>query len=75
MKAASTVFVYGTLKRGFYNNKIIHQGASRFIQNAQTLDSFPMVIGEYCVPYLLPMMNGREGHRIRGELWAVSVFL
>jgi len=35
------------------------------------LDSFPLVIGQSGVPYLLGDMRG-QGHKILGEIWLVD---
>ena len=67
----SIVFVYGTLKRGFFNEKIINTSGASFLRTARTVKAFPLVVGEYGVPYLLPPRQD-EGCRIMGELWEVG---
>lgn len=64
----NSVFVYGTLKRGFPNHHYM-QGA-RFLGMARTVEAWPLVIGnQWYSPYLLPERG--VGHRVAGELWEV----
>jgi len=63
--------VYGTLKRGFFNNKLIASEGAAFVKTAKTNRAFPLVVGDFGVPYLLPPRPG-EGHRIEGELWEAT---
>eukprot|EP00164_Ancoracysta_twista_P024262 GFYU01045892.1.p1 GENE.GFYU01045892.1~~GFYU01045892.1.p1 ORF type:complete len:132 (+),score=19.13 GFYU01045892.1:49-396(+) len=46
------VFVYGTLKRGFYNHPKIATATFRML--ATTTDKYPMVLGAWAVPFVLP---------------------
>lgn len=69
------VFVYGTLKRGFYNHTklmadLIRSGDASFIGDYTTSVEFPMVCGPYGIPYLINLPG--SGHRVRGELYSVS---
>ncbi|KAL6045761.1 Gamma-glutamylcyclotransferase family protein [Balamuthia mandrillaris] len=66
------LFFYGTLKRGFHwNQKYLSHGAT-FLGDAQTVEAYPMVLGECGVPYLLGGLKPGEGLPIRGELWRVT---
>ena len=66
LMSRSIVFVYGTLKRGFFNEKIINTSGASFLRTARTVKAFPLVVGEYGVPYLLPPRQD-EGCRIDVE--------
>ncbi|XP_073293432.1 putative gamma-glutamylcyclotransferase At3g02910 [Primulina huaijiensis] len=70
----SLIFVYGTLKRGFYNHSLIsdlvHTGDAAFIGPRATLDAFPLVCGPNGIPYLINLPG--SGQLIRGELYSVS---
>ncbi len=65
-----TVFVYGTLKRGFPN--FVHMsGDVRFVGQCTTCECFPLVIGgQWFTPYLFDEPG--VGHRVKGELFAVG---
>ncbi|KAL3838559.1 hypothetical protein ACJIZ3_023150 [Penstemon smallii] len=68
------VFVYGTLKRGFYNHALIEDlmttRDATYIGPYTTVSSFPLVCGPHGIPYLINLPG--SGHRIRGELYSVS---
>ncbi|XP_027089413.2 putative gamma-glutamylcyclotransferase At3g02910 [Coffea eugenioides] len=68
------IFTYGTLKRGFYNHRLmeslISTGDASFIRECTTKESFPLVIGPYGIPFLINHLG--SGYRIPGELYAVS---
>ncbi|PRQ18779.1 putative gamma-glutamylcyclotransferase [Rosa chinensis] len=68
------IFSYGTLKRGFHNHKLtkelIDQDDAVFIGPYVTLHTHPLVCGPHGLPYLINLPG--LGHRIRGELYAVS---
>ncbi|XP_062029525.1 putative gamma-glutamylcyclotransferase At3g02910 [Rosa rugosa] len=68
------IFSYGTLKRGFHNHKLtkelIDQDDAVFIGPYITLHAYPLVCGPHGLPYLINLPG--SGHRIRGELYAVS---
>ena len=55
------VFVYGTLKRGYYNYRVLtdkRNGASVFIGEAKLEVSQPFVVNKsYGVPFLLPNVS------------------
>eukprot|EP00898_Chlorokybus_atmophyticus_P001685 jgi/Chlat1/2517/Chrsp175S00142 len=72
---AELVFVYGTLKRGFFNHYVLQRqmarGGAVFIGTAFTKHAYPMVLpGPFHVPFLLNVPN--QGHRIPGEVYAVD---
>lgn len=68
------VFVYGTLKTGETNHRIMTNpgnGRSTFIGQARTLKKWPLVlVSKYEIPCLLP----REGlgHEVCGEVYQVD---
>ncbi|KAF0911465.1 hypothetical protein E2562_011117 [Oryza meyeriana var. granulata] len=74
--AATMVFVYGTLKRGFPNHPLLAASGSPFAGAASTAAPASLVVGPYSVPFLLPCRRPRSsssaGHLISGELYAVS---
>jgi len=64
-----TIFVYGTLKRGFDNNDILKD--AKYLCKAETVRSFAMfeeTSGNY--PYLLKDEN-KGYHKIKGELYKI----
>ncbi|KAL5973865.1 hypothetical protein ACLOJK_030523 [Asimina triloba] len=69
------IFTYGTLKRGFSNHPLLHDmirtGDAVFLGEYVSMEKFPLVCGPYSVPFLLNLP--RSGHRICGELYAVSL--
>lgn len=61
------VFVYGTLKKGFSNDKFLE--SSEFIGKAYTKNKFPMYIyknGPYPFPYMLNMIS-RSAELAKGD--------
>lgn len=62
------IFVYGTLKRGHGNNRLL-QGVSRFIGSALTVQTYPMLYGY--VPVLFKI-NHPRALRIKGELFEIT---
>ena len=64
-----TIFVYGTLKRGFPNHALM-QGAT-FVAEGTTRLTFPMVVqGDHFSPVIIP--EAGQGHRINGEIWRLD---
>ena len=64
------VFVYGTLKRGFYNHRLLEEKSASFVGTARTRDPMRLVLGEYGIPYLMP--EGEASGPVFGELWRVD---
>jgi gamma-glutamylaminecyclotransferase len=63
------VFVYGTLKRGFPNHPLLER--SQLLGEALTCERWPLLIaGRWFVPCMRERRG--EGHRVRGELYAVD---
>lgn len=62
------VFVYGTLKRGFYNHTLLEN--SEFIAKVITKEKYPMLNAEEYFPYLINKMG--IGHNIKGELFKID---
>ena len=70
------LFVYGTLKRGFHwNHKYLSRGG-KFIARAKTVDKYPLIMGDCCVPYVIDYDNDDNkdeiGEYILGELWHID---
>lgn len=64
------LFVYGTLREGYHwNSKFL--STSTKVCTAITVESFPLVVGQSYVPYLLGDLPG-VGHPIVGEVWEVD---
>ena len=62
------IFVYGTLKKGFYNNKYL--ATPKFTAPATTTRKFSLCIGgPYRGPY---MFKDDKGHLIPGEIYRVT---
>ncbi|EER01119.1 Troponin C-akin-1 protein, putative [Perkinsus marinus ATCC 50983] len=71
--ATDLVFVYGTLKRGFYNweRYLRPELGAEFIATAETVEKYPLVIeGTYGIPFLINQEG--IGHNIQGEIFAVT---
>ncbi|XP_017521849.3 gamma-glutamylaminecyclotransferase [Manis javanica] len=68
------VFVYGTLKTGQPNHKVLRDGANgraAFQGQGRTLEPHPLVIaGEHNIPWLLNLPG--RGLRVLGEIYAVD---
>jgi len=62
------VFVYGTLKKGYGNNRLLE--TSEFIGNAVTIKKFPMIGEGGAFPYMLDIEG--DGFNVKGELWKVD---
>ncbi|XP_046737707.1 putative gamma-glutamylcyclotransferase CG2811 isoform X1 [Diprion similis] len=68
------VFLYGTLKRGEPNHKLIEtksNGYAKFIGIGRTVAKYPLVIAtKYNVPFLLKQPN--VGNHVTGEIYDVD---
>uniref|UniRef100_A0A8C5NV42 Gamma-glutamylaminecyclotransferase n=1 Tax=Jaculus jaculus TaxID=51337 RepID=A0A8C5NV42_JACJA len=68
------VFVYGTLKRGQPNHKVMldcANGWAAFRGRGVTMEPFPLVIaGKHNIPWLLCLPG--QGHCVAGEIYAVD---
>lgn len=60
------VSVYGTLKRGFGNNRLM--GMSKFIGSGKTYNQYPMIVSG--IPFVLPRKG--EGHNVKVEVFMVD---
>ena len=69
------IFTYGTLKRGFPNHSLMESligtDDAVYLGTYRTVHEHPLVCGPHGVPFLLNL-PGSGGHRILGELYAVS---
>jgi gamma-glutamylaminecyclotransferase len=65
---AIPVFVYGTLKRGHHNHRLLDHAGATFVREARTARKFPLIVDG------LPFLYDRpgEGHSVRGELYLVD---
>jgi gamma-glutamylaminecyclotransferase len=63
-----TLFVYGTLKRGFDNHHILAN--SNFVSTAQTLHGYPLICANKAFPYLIDAEG--EGFCVDGEVYEVT---
>lgn len=64
------VFVYGTLKRGFHNHRLLDVEGAEFLSQAQTDDPFRLVVRS--LPYVLHGVDHQTGKQIKGELYIVD---
>lgn len=62
------VFVYGTLKRGFHNHRVMAEAGGEFVCEGVTVTPFPLV--ERGLPFLI--FRPGEGHRVEGEIYRVG---
>ena len=51
---AFRVFVYGTLKRGMPNHYLMTSGKALLLGEAKLTCKYPLVVGKWNCPYLLP---------------------
>ncbi|KAK3276725.1 hypothetical protein CYMTET_15231 [Cymbomonas tetramitiformis] len=65
------VFVYGTLKRGFHNHRLLEKFDARFVCETRTREPMRLVLGDYGVPYLMGPHPDAAGP-VLGELWEVD---
>lgn len=66
------VFVYGTLKRGMWNNRILREGYARFVGEVRTVrEDFCMHLAAAGYPYLTTTSDG-SGAAVDGELFEVN---
>ena len=71
--ASHTVFLYGTLKRGEPNHRVLnedHQGHARYLGRARTLHRWPLVVaGNLRIPYMLHCQDkGKVGACISNHM-------
>lgn len=63
------IFVYGTLKRGFPNDRFM--AGAHFIGIAQTVERYPLVVqGAHFTPAVMPEPG--QGECVVGEVWDVD---
>ena len=68
MKLNEDVFVYGTLKKGFGNNRVMERAGGTLWASATTKDRYPLYVEG--LPYLSE--EAGIGHNVRGEIWSVE---
>jgi len=71
------VFVYGSLKKGFYNHDLIGDPTNSFITEGKTLDKYIMIsMGSFPAifknPYPMSERTAKYENRISGEVYQVS---
>ena len=75
LKHPHKLFVYGTLKRGFYNHNVYlrraeDKGTAKYLGAGTTNDKFALkVLGPRCIPAL---MEEPKDQSINGEVYAVN---
>ena len=62
------LFIYGSLKRGEYNNPRCLTG-QKFVREAETLPQYKLMANEFYPCMVSSMLNGKE---IKGEIWDVD---
>ncbi len=62
------VFVYGTLKRGFGNHRVMQEAGGEFVCEGATAMPFPLV--QQGLPFLI--LRPGHGHRVEGEIFRVG---
>ena len=66
------VFVYGTLKRGFYNHKHISSSNATYLGDRTTSTRYPLFVDFYKIPYLVNAPNEPFCKPIAGELYNID---
>ncbi len=65
------VFVYGTLKKGFWNNPLLK--GCEFLGNAVTVPTYSMISVSHAVITLFPVIRPNEnGRPVAGEIYTVD---
>mmetsp|Transcript_491 Transcript_491/g.1697 ORF Transcript_491/g.1697 Transcript_491/m.1697 type:complete len:167 (+) Transcript_491:37-537(+) len=63
------LFVYGTLKRGFPNERVIPEGCT-WEAEAETVQELPLIVGsKYFLPLLVHAPGFRGAKKVRGEVY------
>ncbi|CAG5117185.1 unnamed protein product [Candidula unifasciata] len=74
MAAKHIVFLYGTLKSGQSNFRVLSDpktGLARFLAFGQTVKRYPLVVTpQHSFPFLLPVEG--KGEYVQGEVYEVS---
>lgn len=65
------VAVYGTLRRGFHNHKILEYFGAEYLGRAKTVEKYPMVI-KHGIPYVGQMKRNEMGSEIVVEIYRIS---
>ena len=63
------IFVYGTLKSGYNNNRLLARGDAQCLGAAVTFPEFRLMAYEGGIPF---MFSHKPGNGIKGELWLVN---
>ena len=69
-KQTQTVFVYGTLKKGFGNNHVMKSAGGRLLAAGKTEDKYPLYVQG--LPYLVEDRYNPLASQVKGELWEVD---
>ncbi|BFZ06315.1 hypothetical protein BsWGS_09354 [Bradybaena similaris] len=74
MAARHIIFLYGTLKSGHSNFRVLSDpktGFAKFLGFGQTVKRYPLVVtAQYSFPFLLPVEG--QGEHVEGEVYEVS---
>lgn len=63
------LFVYGTLKKGFYNHFYLKN--AKYLGKAKTLHPYPLIAPKRYYPYLVDKKG--KGKIVKGELYEVDI--
>lgn len=66
-KSHPLVFVYGTLKRGFGNHRVMQMAGGQFVCEGKTAYRLPLI--QRGLPFLLDQPG--RGHHVEGEIYRV----
>lgn len=62
------IFIYGSLKKGFYNHDVLKSIDARFIKNVQTTPDYLLVD----LTYFPGLVRSENGKSIKGELYEID---
>ena len=62
------LFVYGTLKRGYGNNRLLKR--AEILGTATSIGKYHLLAGGF--PFMIDSLDQDEGARVRGEIYRVN---
>jgi len=65
------IAVYGTLRRGFHNHKLLEFFQADYLGKSKTVEKYPMVI-KHGIPFVGQMKRNEMGSQIAVEIYRVS---